>query len=433
VYKEIFGRDPVAGREVDLAKSANRSTALYVLRRLREAGFTALFAGGCVRDMLLGVACEDYDIATDARPEQVRDLFRRVLLVGAQFGVAVVVHRGRHVEVATFRTDLSYSDGRHPDEIRFSSPREDALRRDFTINGMFYDPLAEEVVDYVGGRADLAEQMVRTIGRPQDRFAEDALRMLRAPRFAARFAFEIEGRTADAIRHEAANLESVSGERILDELRKMLSRDSAERALRLCERLRLAEVILPELLPSEGPEPAGSTLWERGLQRVGLLAAREDEVLSLGGLLCDLDERTIRRILRRWGGSNALRDAVCGFSAQRDDWREAAEEPLHAFKRRMAWRQFERLLTLWEVRERLETGRQRQSDRIRSRAKGIDPGAVRPEPLVYGHDLMNLGVEAGPRLGELLRELYDAQLDERVNDRRSALQLARRLAAEPGR
>ncbi|HOF19074.1 MAG TPA: CCA tRNA nucleotidyltransferase, partial [Phycisphaerae bacterium] len=163
-----------------MARPADKATATWVVRRLREAGFQALFAGGCVRDMLLGIRCNDYDVATDAVPDQVRALFGRVLLVGAKFGVAMVLHRGRKVEVTTFRSDLSYSDGRRPDGVRFSTPEEDARRRDFTINGMFYDPLDGRVIDFVGGRDDLRRRVLRTIGRADERFAEDYLRMLRA-------------------------------------------------------------------------------------------------------------------------------------------------------------------------------------------------------------------------------------------------------------
>jgi len=215
-----------------MAKPATKSTALWVLRRLRSAGFQALLAGGCVRDMLLGVRSVDYDVATDATPRQVKRLFRHVLLVGAKFGVAMVIHRGRKVEVTTFRSDLSYSDGRRPDAVRFSTARQDAQRRDFTMNGMFYDPVADEVVDYVGGRKDLKAGIVRTIGRPDKRFAEDYLRMLRAVRFAVGLGFRIDPATAAAVRKHARGISAISGERIFDELNKMLSRDSAGEALR---------------------------------------------------------------------------------------------------------------------------------------------------------------------------------------------------------
>ncbi|MDP7289483.1 MAG: CCA tRNA nucleotidyltransferase, partial [Phycisphaerae bacterium] len=169
-----------------------------MLNRLRQAGHEALLAGGCVRDMLLGRPCADYDIATSAAPDEVRGLFRRVLMIGAKFGVVMVIHDNRQIEVATFRSDLSYSDGRRPDGVRFTTARQDAERRDFTINGMFYDPLANEVLDYVGGQEDLKQKIIRTIGSPDRRFAEDYLRMIRAVRFAVRLDFAIDEDTARA-------------------------------------------------------------------------------------------------------------------------------------------------------------------------------------------------------------------------------------------
>ena len=245
-----------------MPRSADKSTALWVLKRLRTHGYGALFAGGCVRDMLLGLRPTDYDIATAATPDEVRRLFPHVLLVGARFGVAVVVHRGRHVEVATFRSDVSYSDGRRPDAVKFSTPKDDALRRDFTINGMFHDPIANEVIDYVGGRKDLTAGIIRAIGRPSERFAEDYLRLIRAVRFAARFGFRIDRATASAVRKYAPKIASVSGERICDELSKMLSHPSAGRGLELCHSLGLAQAMLPELF-------AGDALWNVAVERVG--------------------------------------------------------------------------------------------------------------------------------------------------------------------
>jgi tRNA nucleotidyltransferase/poly(A) polymerase len=393
---------------------------VWVIRRLRRAGFQALLAGGCVRDMLLGVRSSDYDVATDATPRQVRRLFPHVLLVGAKFGVAMVIHRGRKVEVATFRTDLSYSDGRRPEGVRFSTPRADARRRDFTINGMFYDPLSEEVIDYVGGRRDLAAGVVRTIGSPRRRLAEDYLRMIRAVRFAVRLGFRIAPGTAAAIRENAGRITAISGERVFDELSKMLSRASAGAALRKLGELGLAREVLPELFEREG-------LWAAAVSRVAHVAGRRDATLAFGALLLDLPPAVIRRIVRRLGASNELREALCWFAASRDRWRTAADVPLCEFKRLMAHRRFGELRRLWRFEERRAGGGQRQSRRIARRAGAVPPAKVDPPPLVTGDDLKALGLPEGPRLGRVLADIRDAQLNEDIAARRDAIRLARKL------
>jgi poly(A) polymerase len=209
-----------------LEPSQARDFALDIVRRLRQAGFQALWAGGCVRDQLLNLPPKDYDVATDATPEQIRSIFgrRRTLAIGQSFGVIVVLgpKSAGQVDVATFRQDAAYSDGRHPDSVTFSSAPEDAERRDFTINGLFYDPLAEQVIDYVGGQQDIERRLIRAIGDPFQRFAEDKLRMLRAVRFATVFGFQIEAATLDAIRQLSRQLVIVSAERIAAELRRIL-------------------------------------------------------------------------------------------------------------------------------------------------------------------------------------------------------------------
>ena len=406
-----------------MAKPATKSTALWVLRRLRAAGHEALLAGGCVRDMLLGRRSCDYDVATDATPQEVKKLFRHVLLIGAKFGVAMVLHRGRKVEVAPFRSDLSYSDGRRPDGVRFTTAREDARRRDFTINGMFYDPAREKVIDYVGGRRDLKRGLIRTIGNPRERFAEDYLRMLRAGRFAVQLGFRIAPATAAAARKLAPKIASISGERIFDELSKMLSTDTAAQSLRLLDELRLAREVLPELFAEPGD-------WRQAVKRVESVAARRDLVLTLGALLSGFDGKTIRRIIRRWGASNELGDGVCLLASHRGQWREAADMPLCDFKRLMAGKHFQRLRTLWSAAEREETQRSVFARRIARRAAAIPKGNVAPVPFVSGDDLAAMGLKEGPSMGQILRKLYDAQLDEEITSRRRALATARKLISE---
>lgn len=401
-----------------MPRPATKATATWVVRRLVAGGHRALFAGGCVRDMLLGRRCTDYDVATDATPQQVKGMFGHVLLIGAKFGVAMVLHRGRKVEVTTFRSDWSYSDGRRPDGVRYTTPQEDAKRRDFTINGIFYDPLADEVIDYVKGQADLAAGTVRTIGRPDERFAEDYLRMLRAVRFAVALDFSIERRTASGIRKYAAKVTSMSGERIFDELSKMLSLGSAADALVTMAKLGLARQILPELFAGEG-------LWEAAVHRTKALAGRRDLTLVLAGVLAELPPRRIVRIIRRWGASNNLRDELCFLARHLDDWQTACEVPLAEFKRLLGGPYFGRLRRLWSLRERLATGRSSCARRITRRVRQIPADRVAPPPLVTGSDLLAMGLEEGPRFGRVLAALYDAQLNETLATRRAALRAAR--------
>ena len=397
-----------------------------MIRRLRAAGFEALLAGGCVRDMLLGRRSADYDVATNATPDEVSRLFRKVLLIGARFGVAMIIHRGRKIEVTTFRSDLSYSDGRHPDSVRFSTPQEDAKRRDFTINGMFCDPVSGKIIDYVGGRADLERRVIRTIGSPADRFAEDYLRMIRAVRFAVRLDFRIARTTADAIRADAPKIAGISGERIFDELSRMFSLASAPAAMKLMHKLGLAGTILPDLL-------ADDDTWREAVEYLEAVAGRCDLVLSLGALLGRLTKRRIHGILRHWGASNDLRDALVWLAEHRDQWPAAATMPLVDFKRILANPNFHRLRQLWSVQERRTTGRSICTRRIGQWAKSIPSDRIAPAPLITGEDLKKMGLREGRKLGRILRAVYDAQLNEQVCARTDALKLARRLKSPTGR
>ena len=233
-----------------------REDALAVLTRLRQAGHIAYFAGGCVRDELLGLTPKDYDIATDAPPDRVRQLFSNTQAVGAAFGVILVRHKKSVVEVATFRTDGKYLDGRHPEAVTFTTAEEDAKRRDFTINGLFLDPVENRVIDYVGGQQDLKNKILRAIGNPNHRFEEDHLRLLRAVRFAARFQLEIEETTARAIAAHADHLKRISPERIGEELRLMLTATTRDRAWQMLHRFRLDDVVFRYLqLPWPLPHP----------------------------------------------------------------------------------------------------------------------------------------------------------------------------------
>ena len=406
-----------------MIRPADKSTALWVLRRLRDAGYEALFAGGCVRDMLLGRRASDYDIATNAVPNDVAKVFKRIRLVGAKFGVAMVITKGRAVEVATFRSDVSYSDGRRPDAVKFTTAREDALRRDFTINGMFYDPLAESLIDYVGGRDDIAAGVIRAIGQPGRRFQEDHLRMIRAVRFAGRLGFRLDEATADAIGACAEKITEISGERIFDELSKMLAHRSAAQSLVRLNQLGLACRILPELFDASGP------LWGAAIWRAEKLTEAEDSLVMLGAILGELDEQTIRGVVSRWGASNDLKKAMLYFSKNLQQWRSGKDLPLCDLKRLMAETRFERLRRLWRVEELRCSGQVGRSRQLAAIANRIAPDQVSTEPLLTGVDLQKMGLKQGRRLGLIRQRLYDAQLNEQVSSRAEALVLAKKILA----
>ncbi len=372
--------------------------------------------------MLLGHESTDYDIATSATPREVKKLFGHVLLVGAKFGVAMVIRDGRKVEVTTFRSDLSYVDGRRPEGVIFATPEEDAQRRDFTINGMFYDPEADRIVDYVGGREDLQRKILRTIGRAEDRFSEDYLRMLRAARFTVRLGFAMEPETALAVRRHAAKITGISGERIFEELSKMLSIPSAGQALDLMADLGLMQHVMPEVF-EDGR-------WARAVQRVADVAARGDLLLTLAALLGELPGGRIAAIVRRWGAANELRDAIVWLAGHLEAWSEATNWPLCDFKRMLAHRHSRRLRTLWLIEERRATGKTTHCRRIARRGAGIDPKKLLPSPLVTGKDLQDLGVKQGPDLGRVHKALYDAQLNEEFRTRKAAMKAARAMVVD---
>lgn len=408
-----------------MTKQADKATGLWVVRKLRAAGFQGLFAGGCVRDMLMGARPSDYDVATDAVPQQVRKIFPRVVMVGAKFGVAVVVRNSRHVEVATFRNDMSYSDGRHPDEIKFSTPRQDALRRDFTINGIFYDPVADEIIDYVGGQKDIADRVIRTIGDPEKRFSEDFLRMLRAIRFSVRFGFKITPRTTAAIKKHAKKISDISGERICDELGKMLAINSAPDALKLLKNLGLAQKILPELFNEKSPQG-----WDRAARRVAQVKNAGDTMLNFATLLNDLSKSEISRIVRRWGASNQFKATVTWCSEHRDDWKYGSGMPLCGLKKILASEDWRYLKHIWFAREKMQTSSRKLTNRVMQRVSGIDPKLIAPEKFVTGDDLIKLGLRESRVIGKILKKLYDEQLNENITSRRAAIAAAKKFIAE---
>ncbi len=417
-----------------------RHFALYVVQTLRAAGFESLWAGGCVRDELLGVQPKDYDVATNALPEQVRECFgyRRTLALGAAFGVITV--RGRRdegmVEVATFRCDATYSDGRHPDSVSFSTAREDALRRDFTMNGLFFDPIACEVIDYVGGRQDLEAGIVRAIGDPHQRIAEDKLRMLRAVRFATTFGFRIEPQTMSAVQQQACHIQVVSAERIAEELRKMLVHPRRAVAARLLVESRLLDVILPEsrdVFPHDtrdAADAAGFLLPAIGiLERLTQPTFRVALAAFLWGIYQQAaqSERAITQIGTRWKLSNHEQQGALWLLAHEALVRRATAIP---------WPRMQRILIdpsapeLLDLAEAVAGYLQEPVEPVEfCREKLRLPSAeLNPPPLITGDDLCAAGLEAGPLFRTLLDAVRDAQLDGRIGSHAEALQLACELA-----
>lgn len=399
--------------------------ALDIVRRLVEAGHQALLAGGCVRDLLLGRPPEDFDVATDALPETVVRLFRVTRQVGAQFGVVLVRQRGQWIEVATFRTDGPYEDGRRPASVTFTDAEHDALRRDFTINGMFLDPLERVIRDYVGGREDLRRRVVRAIGDPPQRFREDYLRILRAVRFAAGLDFAIEPQTFQAMRAAAANLPRVAPERVLQELVRMLEDPGRGVAVQLM----IEAGLLGWLWPQADWSPERMRAAQR---RVACLPREAGFVAALAMLLADRPAAEIEMISRHLTLSNEQRETVLWLVEHQAQLDEPAGLSPAGLKRLMAHPAFDELCGIARARwSELPDGAQRW-ETLRGRLAAIDPAAVRPPPLVTGDDLLARGVPPGPIYRRVLERLYERQLNEELRTREAALAELDHLLAQAG-
>jgi tRNA nucleotidyltransferase/poly(A) polymerase len=415
------------------APSAYRD-ALSVLQQLRAAGFQAYFAGGCVRDFLLGQPAKDYDIATNAAPNQVRKLFKNTQAVGAAFGVILVRQEHCTIEVATFRTDLEYRDGRRPEGVKFATADEDARRRDFTINGLFQDPIENRIIDYVAGQADLQARVIRAIGNADERFAEDHLRLLRAVRFASRLGFNIEPSTAAAIAAHARELIRISPERIAEELRKMLMPASRDRAYSFLQRFELMQILF-RFLP-EKPAPNGTLkLFE---------AVGSGTPISFGLALASLAiefriNATGDTRIHRWlspaevkRAVNAMRQAL---KISNDESTEMAGSlsfgqllnettPSIAILKRFLQQPFSNDAT------RLMIAVQRSglsAERISTVLASLDElrkTDYAPTPLITGDDLTTAGAVPGPKFKLALDAAYDAQLEGKIETREQAMDLA---------
>jgi tRNA nucleotidyltransferase/poly(A) polymerase len=409
-----------------------RQFALGVVERLRTDGFQAFWAGGCVRDELLGRIPADYDVATSAKPEEVREVFgrRRTLAVGAAFGVITVLGPKDcgQIEVATFRTDAAYTDGRHPAGVTFSSPEEDAQRRDFTINGLFLDPLSGEVHDYVGGREDLKAGVVRAIGVPAMRFGEDHLRMLRAVRFAAGFGFALDGETRAAIEKMTHLVTTVSPERIAAELRAMVSRTGRRRAIELLDETGLAREVLPEVAPADGDDSARAS-WQQSARIIDALD-EPDLSTALAAIFETAGDERLRHAAHRLRLSNRevklacwLVDAVATLGNATAD--ELATRP---------WSQVQPLLAHDDaflladlLRARADCGRGNAGAAAWVTAQASRPKAeLDPPPFVTGSDLMAAGIPEGRAVGAALAALRAKQLDGEITSREAAIEWVRK-------
>lgn len=417
-----------------------RAFAIDVVRKLRAGGFDALWAGGCVRDLLMQREPVDYDVATNATPDQVRDLFghRRTLAVGESFGVVIVLGpKGPdrpQIEVATFRTEGPYLDGRHPQSVQFATAEQDAQRRDFTINGMFYDPVAERVLDYVGGEADLQVGILRAIGSPHARMTEDKLRMLRAVRFAAGLDFELDPATADAIRSLAPEIVVVSRERIAQELRRMLVHRHRRRAMRLCNELELLTPMLPELAASFVKEPSR---WHHALDMLDVLDDPSFE-LAAAVLLQSLpagtnsrqkgdDPGSARAVCHSWKLSTRETDAITWLVGHQSALSHPQTLPLSRLKRLLASPHADDLLKF--LRADVTAGRRDPTDIdfLESFVATTPREEIDPPEWLTGDDLIRMGGRPGPAFKSLLEQVRDAQLEGRIASRDEALSLAKTL------
>lgn len=420
--------------------------ARTIVQTLRRHGYGAYLAGGCVRDKLLGVEPKDFDVATSADTIEICRLFPHTIPIGAQFGVVLVVHAGVSCEVATFRSDGIYLDGRHPESIRFSDAREDARRRDFTINGMFYDPVAEQVIDYVNGQSDLAAGVIRAIGNPYARFSEDRLRMLRAIRLAARLGFTIDVNTFAAIQELAPTIVDIAWERIGDEIVKALTEGGAKRAFELLTDSGLLPVILPEIEAMRGIEQSPDFHPEGDVFVHTLLLLDKlnnpSETLALGALLHDVakplcQDRKGERITFyghcEKGAEMAV--AICQrLKRSRPTWERVeylVRNHLRALsapgmrsatlKRFLREDGIEELLALVRLDALSSSGDLRPYDFCKQKLAELGPEQIAPPRLVTGKDLIMLGFPPGPRFKEILEAIEDAQLEGRLQTREDAL------------
>lgn len=425
--------------------------AVQIVQTLQKHGYKAFLAGGCVRDMIMGKESFDYDIATDAMPHDVIRIFQKTIPVGIQFGVVIVVKEGHNFEVATFRTEDSYSDGRHPDRISFSTPENDVKRRDFTINGLLYDPVKDEILDYVGGRKDIEAGIVRTIGDPIERFTEDKLRMIRAARFACRFHFSIHKDTQQAIMQLAPQIHMVSAERIREELEKIITGPNPHIGIKLLEELHLLQEILPEVSNTRGVQQPENFHPEGDVFIHTLLALSKMEnpswTLAMGVLLHDIGKAVtftvtdrIRFNLHEKVGADMATEICDRLKTSTDDkerirwlvlkhlcFKDAQKMRLNKLKRLFAEEGYPELAELCRVDALASSGDLSDYDYCQEMFQKLSREEVKPEPLITGHDLIAMGLQPGPLFKEILTKIEDEQLDGNLTTKEAAIERVKEL------
>lgn len=426
----------------------SEAAARSIVERLRAKGFEALYAGGCVRDRLLGLTPHDYDVATNARPEQVEALFPRTVPVGVQFGVIIVLEQGAEIQVATFRGDGAYHDGRHPESVRYTDAEGDSRRRDFTVNGLFFDPIEERILDFVEGRRDLESRLLRAIGDPSERFAEDKLRLLRAIRFATTLGFEIDPVTWREILVWSPEIHAVSAERIREELVKILLSPNRLRGFDLLDESGLLRQVLPEMEALKGcdqpPEfhPEGDVFVHTRLM-LSMLAPDASLPLVLSVLFHDIGKPATRvvdetgrirfnghegvsagmtlRLLQRLRFPNEVIDAVIPAVRLHMSFKDVPNMRVATLKRMMARPTFEEELELHRVDCLASHGMLDNHAMLIAKREEFGREPLIPEPLITGHDLIALGMKPGPEFAEVLMSVQTRQMEGTLNTREEAL------------
>jgi poly(A) polymerase len=443
-----IGCGRIQGQDGKMSKL--RDKAVEIVKALRNAGFRGYWVGGCVRDLVMGQEPEDYDVATDARPEQVTKLFPKTIPVGVSFGVVKVLMGDDDFEVATFRSDGRYLDGRHPIEVQFSGEKEDVLRRDFTINGMFFDPMEERLIDYVGGKKDIEAEIVRCIGDPAQRFTEDKLRLIRAVRFAARFGYRIEPATHQALVALAPEVLEVSAERIRDELAKILMGPHPGDGIRLLHQTGLLKVILPEIAVMEGvqqpPEfhPEGD-VFTHTLLLLDKIESPSFE-LAFGALLhdvgkpptfaikerirfdnhCEVGSQMARRIGHRLRFSNQQTEVIAELVRDHLRFKDVRNMRASTLKRFLRNPNFPEHLELHRLDCLASHGDLSNWEFCKKKLAEIGPEEIRPTRLLTGEDLIELGYTPGPQFAKILTAVEDAQLEGRLKTKEAAVEFVKR-------
>lgn len=428
--------------------------AIDIVKTLQTHGHKAYFAGGCVRDMIMGNESADYDIATSALPQEVLRLFDKTIPVGAQFGVVIVVKNGHNFEVATFRKEGSYSDGRHPDYVAFTTPEDDVKRRDFTINGLLYDPVNDEVLDYVGGQADISSGIIRTIGNPIERFSEDKLRMIRAVRFASQFDFPIQEETRKAIIKLANEINIVSAERIRDELEKILKGKNPHIGIKLLDELSLLKEILPEVSEMKGVRQPENFHPEGDVFVHTLLCLSKMNnptwTLAMGVLLHDIGktvtfEETDRirfnlhekvgadmtkKICNRLKTSNDEKERIVWLVMKHLYFKDAQKMRLSKLKRLFANEGYPELAELCRIDALSSSGDLSDYYYCQEMLGRLSQEEVKPKPLITGRDLIEMGLKPGPMFKEILTRVEDEQLEENLKTKEEAIEMVKAIVCQ---